>query len=116
MVVVRFAAVAFFPLDEELGLLPGSYTPSLQEAMTRLGAKLPYAQAQAEIKSFCHTLVSEPTLRRQTTENGRAGEAIVKVETRQIEQGEISAGAQPSKLLISADGAYIALTGGNGAR
>jgi hypothetical protein len=112
MAVVRFAAAAFFPLDEELGLLPGSYTPSLQEAMTRLGAKLPYAQAQVEIKNFCHTVVSEPTLRRQTTENGRAGEEIVKVETRQIEQGEISAGAPPSKLLISADGAYIALTGG----
>jgi hypothetical protein len=112
MAVVRFAAVVFSPLDEELGLLPGSYTPSLQEAMTRLGAKLPYAQAQAEIKSFCHTVVSEPTLRRQTSENGRVGEAIVKVETQQIEQGEISSVAQPSKLLISADGAYIALTGG----
>jgi hypothetical protein len=42
MAVVRFVAAVFFPLDEELGLLPGSYTPSLQEAMTRLGAKLPF--------------------------------------------------------------------------
>ncbi len=112
MDVVRHVAVAFFPLDEELGLLPGSYTPSLQEAMTRLGAKLPYEQAQEEIKSFCHTLVSEPTIRRHTTGNGRAGEAIVKAETKQIERGEISSESQPSKILISADGAYIALTGG----
>ena len=112
MDVVRFVAVAFFPLDEELGLLPGSYTPTLQEAMTRLGAKLPYEQAREEIKSFCHTLVSEPTIRRHTTGNGRAGEAIVKAETKQIERGEISSETQPSKILISADGAYIALTGG----
>ena len=90
MAVVRTAAVVFPPLDEELGLLPESYTPSLQEAMTRLGAKLPYEQAREEIKSFCHTLVSEPTIRRHTTGNGRVGEAIVKAETRQIERGEIS--------------------------
>ncbi len=112
MAVVRIAVVVFFPLDEELGLLPGSYTPSLQEAMTRLGAKLPYEQAREEIKSFCHTLVSEPTIRRHTTGNGRVGEAIVKAETRQIERGEISTEAQPSNVLLSADGAYVALTGG----
>jgi hypothetical protein len=112
MGVVRAAAAAFFPLDEELGLLPGGYTPSLQEAMTRLGAKLPYEQARAEISRFCHTSVSEPTLRRQTTGNGRAGEALVKAETRQIESGAVSSESQPAKILISADGAYIALTGG----
>jgi hypothetical protein len=92
--------------------LPGSYTPSLQEAMTRLGAKLPYEQAREEIERFCHTEVSEPTLRRHTTGNGRVGEAIVKAETQQIEKGEIPSKSQPSKVLISADGAYIALTGG----
>lgn len=112
MDVARPAAVAFFPLDEELGLLPGNYTPSLQEGMTRLGAKLPYEQAREEIKQFCHTSVSEPTLRRHTTGNGRAGEAIVKAETKQIERGAVSSEIQPSKILISADGAYIALTGG----
>ena len=87
-------------------MLPGSYTPSLQEAMTRLGAKLPYEQAREEIERFCHTEVSEPTLRRHTTGNGRVGEAIVKAETRQIEKGEIPSESQPSKVLISADGAY----------
>ena len=109
---VRYVAVVFFPLDEELGLLPGSYTPSLQESMTRLGAKLPYEQAREEIERFCHTLVSEATIRRQTTGNGGAGEAIAKAETRQVEQGEISSEAHPSRILVSADGAYIALTSG----
>ena len=112
MVVVWFVAAVFSPLDEELGLLPGSYTPSLQEAMTRLGAKLPYEQAREEIERFCHTEVSEPTLRRHTTGNGRVGEAIVKAETKQIEKGEIPSETKPSKVLISADGAYVALTGG----
>lgn len=109
---VRHVAAVFFPLDEELGLLPGSYTPSLQEAMTRLGAKLAYEQAREEIERFCHTLVSEATIRRQTTGNGRAGEAIAKAETRQVEKGEISSEAHPSRILVSADGAYIALTSG----
>jgi hypothetical protein len=104
--------VVFSPLDEELGLLPGSYTPSLQEAMTRLGAKLPYEQAREEVERFCHSVVSEPTLRRHTTEHGRVGEAIVKAETKQIEKGEIPSEARPSKILLSADGAYVALTGG----
>lgn len=52
----------FPPLGEELGLL--------QEAMAWLGAKLPYEQAREEISQFCHTLVSEPTLRRHTSRNG----------------------------------------------
>lgn len=112
MDAVRNVAAVFSPLDEELGLLPGSYTPSLQEAMTRLGAKLPYEQAREEVEHFCHTEVSEPTLRRHTVRNGRVAEAMVKAETRQIEKGKVLSEAKPSKVLISADGAYIALTGG----
>ena len=34
---------AFSPLDEELGLLPGRFTPSLQESAVRLGTWLPFA-------------------------------------------------------------------------
>ena len=36
---------AFFPLDEELELLPGALTPSLQEDLVRLGAWMPFGRA-----------------------------------------------------------------------
>lgn len=112
MVVVPNVATAFSPLDEELGLLPGSYTPQLQEAMTRLGAKMPYEQARDEIERFCHTVVSEPTLRRQTMANGRVSEALAKEESERVEKEGPEVRARPNKILISADGAFIALTTG----
>ena len=40
------AAGSFFPLDEELELLPGSLTPGLEEMLVRLGSWMPFAQAQ----------------------------------------------------------------------
>ncbi|MBE7532248.1 MAG: hypothetical protein HND44_21560 [Chloroflexi bacterium] len=39
----------FFPLDRQLGLLPGGYTPQVQEVMTRLGSRMPYREAQEEL-------------------------------------------------------------------
>ena len=68
MQAVLNAGSAFSPLDEELGLLPGRYTPRLQESMVRLGAKLPYRQAQEELAHFCHTEVGEKTVRDETIE------------------------------------------------
>lgn len=112
MVVVLTVATAFSPLDEELGLLPGSYTPQIQEAMTRLGAKMPYEQARDEIDRFCHSLVSEPTLRRQTMENGRVSEALAKEESEWVEKEVPEVRVTPNKILISADGAFVALTTG----
>ncbi len=112
MVAVLSVAAAFSPLDEELGLLAGSYTPQLQEAMTRLGAKMPYEQARDEIERFCHTAVSEPTVRRQTMENGRASEAVAKADSEWVEKEGPEVRTRPNKILISADGAYIALTTG----
>ncbi len=112
MVVVLNVGAAFFPLDEELGLLGGSYTPQIQEAMSRLGAKMPYGQAKEEIERFCHTLVSEPTIRRQTMENGQAGEALAKAESKRVEKEGAEVLVSPNNILISADGAFIALTTG----
>ncbi len=112
MVVVLNVGAAFFPLDEELGLLGGSYTPQIQEAMSRLGAKLPYGQAREEMERFCHTQVSEPTIRRQTMENGRASEAQAKAASKRVEKEAAEVRVSPNKILISADGAFIALTTG----
>jgi len=104
--------MAFFPLDEELGLLPGIYTPQLQESMTRLGAKMAYKQAQEELHQFCHTLVSEATLRRHTMQNGQASEDLEKEKAERIEKEAPTVTVNPDKVVLSADGAFVALTTG----
>lgn len=50
MASAHSAEQAFFPLDDELELLPGSLTPSLQEDLVHLGTwmtllKKPYPMA-----------------------------------------------------------------------
>ena len=51
MPAARPAAPGFSPLDEELALLPGALTPSLQEGVVRLGSWLPFARA-AELLAY----------------------------------------------------------------
>lgn len=41
-----------FPLDEELELLPGELSATLAEGVARLGTKLPFEQAIAEVSFF----------------------------------------------------------------
>ena len=56
---VRCVTPGFFPLDEELQLLPGCLTPRLQEQLTRLGAWMPFEKAATMFESFTRTAVSE---------------------------------------------------------
>ena len=62
------AGRGFSPLDEELGLLPGSLTPSLVEDMVRLGSWMPPdAIGVAKlIGHFRKVAVSSATVRRAT--------------------------------------------------
>jgi DNA repair exonuclease SbcCD nuclease subunit len=80
--------------------------------MTRLGSKLPFRQAAEELAAFCRTTVSEATVRRKTHENGQASEAVARQEAEEIEAKAPTASAQPEQVIISADGAFIALTNG----
>lgn len=116
---------AFSPLDEELGLLPGPWSPHLQEHLVRLGARLPFAAAAAEFTSFTRVPVSDTTVRRHTE---AAGAAYVVVQTAAVERLE-QAAQQPSwdpgsaratdpqrptpaVLQISVDGAMVPVLGG----
>ena len=112
MVAVRNVGRSIFPLDEELGLQPGRYTPRLQEAMTRLGSKLPFQQAADEIKAFWKTEISEATVRRTTHEHGRACETMARHEVEAIESEMPDGPGQAERLVISTDGAFIGLTNG----
>ncbi len=64
------AGRGFSPLDEELGLLPGSLTPSLVEDMVRLGSWMPFAEVAKLIGHFRKVVVSASTVRRATEKSG----------------------------------------------
>lgn len=62
----------FSPLDEELGLLPSPYSPSLVESVVRLGTRLPFEPAAQMVAHFTHTAGPKPTTRRLTEQAGAA--------------------------------------------
>ena len=102
----------FFPLDEELQLLAGHYTPTLYEGMTRLSTWMPFGRAVHEVSYFLHTHVTATTVRRQTE---AAGAAYVAVQTREVERLEREtppAPVGPAKQFLSVDGAFVPLVGG----
>jgi hypothetical protein len=64
---------AFFPLDEELGLLGGGVTPRAEETLVRLASWMPFEQARALLKDLFGVQVSKATARRATLQAGAAG-------------------------------------------
>lgn len=103
---------AFFPLDEELGLLPGTLTPSLQESIVRLGTWMPFGKAAVELKYFTRTDVSRPTVERVTEAAGAAYASLQTQEVERLEEELPPAAQGPAKLVLSADGAMVPLVGG----
>lgn len=102
---------AFFPLDEELGLLAGSLTPRLAESVVRLGSWMPFARAAKELEHLIGVPLSEATVRRVTE---RAGADYVAVQEAEVERLEREAPVPvqgPSLQLMSVDGAFVPLTG-----
>ena len=110
--IVATVERVIFPLDEELQLLPGQYTPQMQGTMTRLGSKMPFKQAVEEVWLNQHSYVEESTLRRIVYIHGEAAEALERTEVERLEREAPSAKATPRRLFASADGALIQLTTG----
>lgn len=102
----------FFPLDDELALLPGCLTPSAHEGLVRLGTWLPFAPAAALLGWFTQITVSESTAQRLTE---RAGEAWVARQTAagaRMEREVPDAPPGAAVHLLSVDGAMAPLVGG----
>ena len=112
MASARRAGRAFSPLDDELALLPGALTPSLQEDLVRLGAWMPFGRAAQELAHFRHTVVSRPTVERLTEAAGAAYVAVQTAEVARLEREAPEAPAGPAKLFLSVDGAMVPLVGG----
>ena len=91
---VRPAERDFFPLDEELALLPGSLTPHSHESLVRLGAWMPFEKAAGMLSGY---------------------DVYVELQNEEAEQIECEAPApRPgcAQLVMSADGAMIPLLHG----
>lgn len=109
----RRVAPGFFPLDEELELLPGSLTPHLHECLVRLGAWIPsFTEAGALLQALTGGHVSEPAVRRKTEAAGAAYVAWQTEEVKRIERELPPAPPGPSKALLSVDGAMVPLLHG----
>jgi len=118
----------FFPLDEELGLLPGNLTPLQQEHLVHLALWVSFPKAIKLLRRLMGVQVSEATARRQTEGAGAAYEAVqdeqashlMEEPQKKSKKGRAKA-AQPNqragkepepKLLLSSDGAMVPLVGG----
>ena len=106
------AGRAFSPLDDELALLPGVLTPSLQEDLVHLGTWMPFERAAKEFKHFAHTDVSRPTAERITEEAGAAYVEIQEQEVERLERETPTPPAGSDKQFLSVDGAFVPLVGG----
>ena len=103
---------AFFPLDDELALLPGVLTPSLQEDLVHLGAWMPFERAVKEFRHFRRTDVSRPTAERITEAAGAAYVQIQEQEVERLERETPALPVGPAKQFLSVDGAFVPLVGG----
>lgn len=102
----------FFPLDEELELLPGSLTPIGHEQIVRLSGWMPFTKAKEVFEDLTGIVVSSALNRRYTE---KAGAAYVELQTEEVEQLEcekISAPPGADKLQVSVDGAMVPLLHG----
>lgn len=100
----------FSPLDEELGLLPGSVTPTLQAEVVRLGTSLGFAEAGEIFTRFTKIPMSAATVRRLTEATGQAAVARVAREAAaHLGPGVVlePTGPPPALLQLSVDGCMV---------
>lgn len=112
MAPARPVAPGFFPLDDELELLPGSLSPWLYENLVRLGVWMPFRRAAEMLAAFTRVAVSDDVARDRTEAAGAAQVALQTAEVERLEREAPPAPAGPAKQYLSADGAFVPLVGG----
>ena len=112
MVPARIVGRAFFPLDEELGLLGGGLTPRGEETLVRLATWMPFEQAREMLQELVGVQVSKATARRATLQAGAAGLAVWEEEEARLKQELPQAPDGADKQAMSGDGAFVPLVGG----
>src|SRR2546429_5212052 len=103
---------AFFPLDEELGLVSGGLTPRGEELLARVASWMPCESAQELREELVGVRVSKATARRATLATGMAGLAVWEAEVERLKQEAPQAPDGADKQAMSGDGAFVHLVGG----
>lgn len=102
----------FFPLDRELGLLHGAYTPQVQEAITRLGSRMSYSEACEELARLWKVKLSTGSLRQVTLRHGTVADILIQERVAQLEATAPWPTAQPEQMVMCIDGAMVQVTSG----
>src|SRR6266704_4773342 len=108
------AGEAFFPLDEQLGLVSGGLTPRAEETLVRLASWMPYAQAQELLSDLVGIQVSKATARRATLDTGQAALWRDEAEEERLKQELPQAPEGADKQQLSADVSMLQLVGVGG--
>jgi hypothetical protein len=90
----------------------GAYTPQVQEAITRLGSRLPFSEAKDELAMMWGIKISSGSVRQITLRNGQIANELIEKEVTRLEKEAPPSTAKPKQLVMSADGAMVPLTSG----
>jgi hypothetical protein len=103
---------SFFPLDEELGLLPGNLSPYGYEQLVRLGTWIAsFGRAAKLLQALTGIAVSEASARRQTEKAGAAYVVVQDQEEERLRQGPVVEPQGGERLVLGVDGALVPLVG-----
>lgn len=113
MPAARPVGPGFSPLDEELGLLPGALTPTLQAHLSRLGARLSFAEAASELGHLKGVTVAAATARRRTEADGAVYAALQDTDAARVVATAPPPPVGPPVQQLSVDGAMVPLRDGS---
>lgn len=102
----------FSPLDEELSLGPGAFSPYLVEGIVRLGVEMAFERVPEVLSFFTQLGIGEETARELTERAGRELVEVDAAEVEELEQGRCVPVAGPAVQQVSVDGAMVPLVGG----
>jgi hypothetical protein len=103
---------SFSPLDEQLGLLPGRWSPRLHQIVTLLGTLAPFGQVPALVELIRGVSLSPATVRRVTEAAGAALAAVEKATAERVRTDLPPAPPGPLRQQVSVDGAMVPIVGG----
>lgn len=112
MGIVRSVGTVFFPLDEELALLPGTLAPKQQGHLVQLASWMPFNEVPHVLEDLLGVHVSKETTRRLTEEVGTRIEEAQTAEAQQSWKEPLTATENTLRMAFSADGAMVPLTHG----
>ena len=102
----------FFPLDEELALLPGKLTPREHECLVRLSSWMPFGKAVELLGDLVGIEVSQIVAQNYAEKAGALYVQMQEEEVARLEREMPEATGGVEKMQVSADGAMIPLLHG----